>query len=232
MRNGLFGLRHHAVVGCHNEHDDVGNLRAARAHSRERFVARRVDEHHPALAYMRFIRADVLRDSARFAGGHFGFADCVEQAGLAVVYVTHHGDHGSARLHVPGALFFDLLFLNELLLERDHLHDPIESFREVRGRRNVQRLVDAGENSAVEQHFQQFLGADIELFGELADRDAFRDRDFARLALHRGDRLGLHGASARARTRARAHRMKLALAFGESLLYKRASAACGRLARI
>ncbi len=177
-------------------------------------MARRVDEHHPALAYMRFIRADVLRDSARFAGGHLGFADRVEQAGLAVVYVAHHGDHGRARLQIAGALFFDLLFLNELLLERDHLHDPVEGFREVRGRRNVQRLVDAGENSAVEQDFQQFLGADIELFGKLANGDAFGDRDFARLALHRRDRLGLHGASARARARARAHRMQLALAFG------------------
>ena len=45
------------------------------------------------LAHVRFVRADVLRDSAGFAGGHFGFANRVEQAGFAVVDVAHHGDH-------------------------------------------------------------------------------------------------------------------------------------------
>ena len=98
VRDGFFGLRHHAVIGAHDEHDDVGNLRAARAHARERFVARRVDEHDAPVAHMRFVGADVLRDSARFAGRNFGFADGVEQAGLAVVDVAHHGDHGRARL--------------------------------------------------------------------------------------------------------------------------------------
>ena len=40
----LLGLRHHAVVGGHDQDDDVGDARAARAHHRERFVARRVEE--------------------------------------------------------------------------------------------------------------------------------------------------------------------------------------------
>ena len=38
------GLRHHAVVGRDHEDDDVGDLRAAGAHQRERFVAGRVEE--------------------------------------------------------------------------------------------------------------------------------------------------------------------------------------------
>ena len=38
------------------------------------------------------VRADVLRDAARFAAGHVGLADGVEQRGLAVVDVTHDGD--------------------------------------------------------------------------------------------------------------------------------------------
>ena len=38
-------LRHDAVVGRDDEHDDVGHLRAAGAHQGERFVARRVEEH-------------------------------------------------------------------------------------------------------------------------------------------------------------------------------------------
>jgi hypothetical protein len=39
-------LRHHAVVGGDDEDDDVGHLRAARAHRGERLVARRVEEGH------------------------------------------------------------------------------------------------------------------------------------------------------------------------------------------
>ena len=129
VRDGFFGLRHHAVVGGHDQHDDVGHLRAARAHARERFVARRVDEHDAPLAHVRFVRADVLRDSARFAGRHFGFADGVEQAGLAVVDVAHHGDHRRARQQIAGALFLDFFFLNDLLFERHHLHDSVERLR-------------------------------------------------------------------------------------------------------
>ena len=42
-------LRHHAVVGRDDEDHDVGDARAARAHHRERFVARRVEEHDVAI---------------------------------------------------------------------------------------------------------------------------------------------------------------------------------------
>ena len=41
----LARLRHHAVVGGDDQHDHVGDFRAARAHQRERFMARRVEEH-------------------------------------------------------------------------------------------------------------------------------------------------------------------------------------------
>ena len=41
----FLGLRHDAVVGRHDQHDDVGDLRAAGAHHRERGVAGRVEEH-------------------------------------------------------------------------------------------------------------------------------------------------------------------------------------------
>ena len=40
----LARLRHDAVVGRDDEHDHVGDFRTARAHQRERLVARRVEE--------------------------------------------------------------------------------------------------------------------------------------------------------------------------------------------
>ena len=46
--DGFERLRHDAVVRRHHQHDDVGDLRAARAHARERFVARRIHEHDAA----------------------------------------------------------------------------------------------------------------------------------------------------------------------------------------
>ena len=42
--------------------------------------------------------ADVLRDAAALAGCHFRRPDRVEQAGLAVVDVSHDSDDGRARL--------------------------------------------------------------------------------------------------------------------------------------
>jgi hypothetical protein len=42
--DGFLGLRHHAVVGRDDQHDDVGQLRAAGAHRGERGVAGRVED--------------------------------------------------------------------------------------------------------------------------------------------------------------------------------------------
>jgi hypothetical protein len=39
----------------------------------------------------------VLRDAARFASGHIGRADGIEQRGLAVIDVAHDGDDGRTR---------------------------------------------------------------------------------------------------------------------------------------
>ncbi len=231
MRDGFLGLRHDAVVRAHDEHDNVRDFRAARSHARERLVAGRIDEDDAPVAHVYFVRADVLRDSPGFARGDFGFADRVEQAGLAVVHVAHDGHDGSAWQQISRALFLDLLFLNDLLFERDYLHDAVESLGEVCCGRNVERLVDAGENAAVEQCLQQVLRANIELFSEIADGDAFRDGDCTRFALNRSDGLGRGGATP-ARACARAHRMQPALAFGVSLFDHRTSARRGRFARV
>ena len=43
---------------------------------------------------------DVLRDAPSFTADHVGFADRIEQFGLTVVDVTHHGHHGRSRLEI------------------------------------------------------------------------------------------------------------------------------------
>ena len=46
------------------------------------------------------VRADVLRDAAGLARRHLGAADVVEQRGLAVIDVSHHGHDRRTRQHL------------------------------------------------------------------------------------------------------------------------------------
>jgi hypothetical protein len=136
-------------------------------------VARRIDEDDALTLYMRFIRADVLRNSSSFSTRHIRFADRIEQTGFAVVDVTHHGNNRSSWHFVAGALFFDLLFLHQLFFERNDLHDAAKRFRQTCSGRHIERLVDAGENSAIEQSLQQVFGANIKFLGKFTDRNSF-----------------------------------------------------------
>ena len=65
--DGFERLRHHAVVGRHHQHHDVGDLGAAGAHAGERFVAGGIDEDDLAAVHLHVVRADVLGDAAGFA---------------------------------------------------------------------------------------------------------------------------------------------------------------------
>ena len=81
--------RHDAVVGSDDQHDEVRRLGAARAHRRERLVAGRVEEGDHALGRFDVIRADVLRDAARFAAGDASAPYEIEQRSLAVIDMAH-----------------------------------------------------------------------------------------------------------------------------------------------
>ncbi len=97
MVERLDGLRHDTVVGRHHEDRDVGRLGTTGTHGGERLVTGGVDEGDAAVLAVHLGRhlvgTDVLGDAAGLAGHHVGLADGVEQAGLAVVDVTHDGDH-------------------------------------------------------------------------------------------------------------------------------------------
>ena len=87
VRDGFLGLGHDAVVGRHNENDDVGRLSTAGAHRRKGFVTRGVEERDDASGRLHVVGTDVLRDAARFARGHLGATDVVEERRLPVVDV-------------------------------------------------------------------------------------------------------------------------------------------------
>ena len=78
--NGFDRLRHDAVIGGHNEHDDIGDLRAACAHGAERGVARRIEKGDAlAIRQAHLIGADVLGDAAMFARDNVGLTECIKQ---------------------------------------------------------------------------------------------------------------------------------------------------------
>src|SRR5258706_296086 len=214
--DGFLRLRHHAIIGRNDKHDDVRDFRAARAHARERFVARRIDEYNFAAINVNDGSADMLGDSSGLSRGDFSFADGVKQAGLAVIDVAHHGHDGRSRLKIL-RFFFAGDFLNHVFFKRQHLNDAIKRFRESRCGRRIKRLVNTGEDAAIQQKFQDFLRAHIEVFREVADRHAFRNRNFARFApRRRGSALNMRGTSL-ARTDSSAHGMQFSLAFFKAL---------------
>ena len=124
-------LGHDAVVGRHDEHDDVGGLGATGPHGGERLVARRVDEGDRLAVLHHLVGTDVLGDATGLAGDDVGVADAVEQLGLAVVDVAHDGDDRRPRrsvvvvdelLEVEQLLQLDLLLLAGI--DQAHLRRP------------------------------------------------------------------------------------------------------------
>ena len=109
VADGFDRLRHDAVVGRDHQHDNVGDIGAARTHGGEGLVARSVEEGDlVARAHLHLIGADVLGDATRFACGNGSLAQRVEQRRLAVVDVSHDGDNRSARLlRLLGVRFAD-----------------------------------------------------------------------------------------------------------------------------
>ncbi len=149
-------LRHHAVVGGDDEDRDVGDLRTARAHRRERLVTGRVDERDLFVAVLDGVRADALRDAAGFAGGDVGGAHAIEQRGLAVVDVAEDRDDRRTLGKHPRLILF--------LLDDDFfaglLDDGVEAELARDLLRDVARdvLVDRRHRAGLDQFFDYFFG--------------------------------------------------------------------------
>ena len=56
---------------------------------------------------------------------------------------------------------------------------PLNASARAGGGGGVERLIDAGEDAAIEKYLEKFLGAHVQLFGQIADSDAFGDCYFA-----------------------------------------------------
>ena len=179
MRDRLGGLRHHAVVGRHHQHHDVGDLGAARAHLAERGVARRVDEgHRMAGADVDLIGADVLGDAARLARRDVGIAQRIEQRGLAVVDVAHHGHHRRARLQILGPVLdaleadLDVGLADPLGLVAELAHDQL-------GGVGIEGLIDGRHDAHLHQLLDHVGAAHRHPVGELGHGDGLGQHHLA-----------------------------------------------------
>ena len=135
----------------------------------------------------------MLGDAAALAGGHGRRADRVEQAGLAVVDVAHDGHDRRARLEERRLVLLEEDFLGGLrrgritvlgfgaaLLRLDRLGYLVAQLAgDERSRVAVERLVDVGEDAALDQLADHVRGVDAEQLGQLLDRDRVRDLDRA-----------------------------------------------------
>ena len=173
-------LRHDAVIGRHHQDHDIGDLGAARAHRGERGVAGRIDEGDLLAAFRRghLIGADMLGDAAGFARHHVGVAKRVEQRGLAVVDMAHHGDDRRARLGIGGIVddveqaLFDV--------GRGDALDGVAQFLgdQLRGV-GIDHVGDLVHRALLHQHADDVDRALRHAVGEFLDRDRFRDRHLA-----------------------------------------------------
>ena len=79
MADGFNCLRHYTVIGCNNQHHDVGRLRTTGPHRGEGFMAWRIDECYDAIGRFNLVSANMLCNAACFTGDHIGLADGIEQ---------------------------------------------------------------------------------------------------------------------------------------------------------
>ena len=198
MLDRLHRLRLNAVIGGDDEHDEVGDLGAARAHRREGGVARRIDERDFCAGRRRhLIGADMLGDAARFAGDDIGFADRIQKRRFAVVDVTHDGDNRRPRLHVRG-----IVGRIEQTLDDVGFGDALDRVAQFLGdqlrRVGIDRVVDRRHLALFHQQPDDIDGALGHAVRELLDGDQFRDHHLAGNLFLRFVRRPMAGDSLRA----------------------------------
>jgi len=162
----------------HHEDHEVGHLGAACPHRGERGMTRRIDEGDRVGVRAHLIRADVLGDAACLAGHHVRLADRVEQRGLAVVDVSHHGDD-DRPLHERLGLRGGGRLEEALLLEADVLNLEAELLGHAAGGLDVDRLVDRDHGAERHQLALDLRRLRAELARELGHADRALDAHHA-----------------------------------------------------
>ena len=177
--DGLHGLRHHIVVGGHDDDTEVGDFGASGTHGGEGLVARGVEEGDvAAVAESHMVGADVLGDAAGLACDHVGLADVVEERGLTVVHMAHDG-HDRRTGH---EVFLLVLLLgdglhhlsgDEFRLEAEFLGHDIDGL-------GVEALVDGYHHTEIHAGADNLGDGHIHHRGEVVGRNEFGELEHLR----------------------------------------------------
>ena len=142
MGDGFLGLGHHGVIGRNNDNGQVRHLGTAGTHGRKGLVAGGIQEGDAAAVFQFYaVGANVLGNATGLTGNHVGVADVVQQGGLTMVHMTHHGDYRRAFHQVFLLVGLLLLhFFGEFC--RDEFHLVAEFFGHKDQGFCIQALVD------------------------------------------------------------------------------------------
>ena len=168
MGDSLLGSRHHGVIGCDDDDGDIGSLSTTGTHGGKRLMTWSIQEGYLATAVQSHtVSTDMLGNTTRLTGNHIGIADIVEQRGLTMVYVTHHGYDWSTRNQVVLIiLFLAHGFLNlctyVFCLEAELLSHHVDGF-------SIQTLVDRNHDTYTHQGRDNLSNADIHHRSQLAN---------------------------------------------------------------
>ena len=128
---------------------------------------------HPHL-----ISADMLGDTSRFSRHNVSRPQCIQQRRLAVIDMTHNGDHRRALLkiffHVGCALqaYFDVRFRYAFRRVTEFGNDQF-------GCVGVDRLCDGRSDTVIHQSLDDIACPFGHPVGEFLHRDGFRNGDLA-----------------------------------------------------
>ncbi len=172
-------LRHHVVVGRHDDDGQVGYFRASGTHCGERLVARGVEEGYVAsVGKLHVVCAYVLGDASGFACDHVGLADVVQKRCLAVVHVSHHRHDRRTRQEV----FFRILHGGDCLrhVGAHVFGGESELFGHDVDGLSVKPLVDGHHHAEVHASGDDVVDRHVHKLREVVGRHEFRDfYDFA-----------------------------------------------------
>ena len=183
-------LRHDAIVCGNHENRDVGDLSTTSTHGGERLVTGGVNEGNRTVDTLvhgvHLVGTDVLGDATGLTGNNVGVTNRVEQPGLTVIDVAHHGYHRRANLKVFVGLVFKLSLevdvkavkqLFVFILGRNDLNLEAELGAEHLEGGLVERLGRGRHFTEVEQHRDQACRVSVNLVGKVGKRCAATQPD-------------------------------------------------------
>ena len=139
-------------------------------------MARGIQEGDQAVVDLDLIGTDGLGDAAGLACGDVGLADGVQDAGLAVVNVTHDADH-RGTLH---QILLRILFLGEQALLDGHMHLVLDLCVELLGQQRsgikVDDVVDGMHLAHLHELGNDLAGLLLQAGSQLADGDLVGDQ--------------------------------------------------------